>query len=177
MEEVEAAVQSANPRFRPWMVVAKKGNHKARKESVTIPEQNRADLGMNGQGSRFGPLMIVNENDEGIISNNTTIVQESRRQSTISPTTHVTMPKRITKNSSITKTFTNPTFNNNANNAPPSDPSTMKHKGILHAHAKPNHVPMHEVAARKKPSYPHKAISNDSFVPLPRAQTRRNTQL
>ncbi|KAK9177352.1 hypothetical protein WN944_029374 [Citrus x changshan-huyou] len=121
------------------MVVAKKGNHKARKESVTIPEQNRADLGMNGQGSRFGPLMIVNENDEGIISNNTTTVQESRRQSTISPTTHVTMPKRITKNSSITKTFTNPTFNNNANNAPPSDPSTMKHKGILHAHAKPNH--------------------------------------
>ena len=79
------------------------------------------------------------------------------------------MPKRITQKSSIIKTFTNSTFNNDANNVPPSDPSTMKHKGVLHAHEKPNHVPMHEMAARKKPNYPHTAISNDSFVPLRRA--------
>ncbi|KAH9800899.1 DUF4283 domain-containing protein [Citrus sinensis] len=129
-EEVEAAVQSANPRFRPWMVVAKKGNHRAHKES----------LGMIGQGSCFGPLTIINENDKDIISNNTTIAKEARWRSTFSPNSHSLFVLSI-----------------------------MQHKGALHAHAKPNHVPMHKEVACKKPSLLNAAISYDLLVLSPRA--------
>ncbi|KAK9208566.1 hypothetical protein WN944_000924 [Citrus x changshan-huyou] len=43
---------------------------------------------MTDQGSRFGPFMIINENDKDIISNNTTIAKEARRRSTFSPNSH-----------------------------------------------------------------------------------------
>lgn len=60
---------------------------------------------MTGQGSRFGPFTIINENDKDIISNNTTIVKEARRRSTFSPNSHVTMPKPFSKKASNTKTL------------------------------------------------------------------------
>lgn len=111
-------------------------------------------------------LVIANDNDERFIFNDTKIEHESRRQLSNSPKTHVTIPKRIIRETSITKTFMNHTFNNNDNNPSPTGPTTMKHNSVLHAHAKPNHEPMQKPATRKQPSYPRKAISNESLLPI-----------
>lgn len=60
-----------NPRFGPWMILARKGNYRGNKGRADAKEPNQNSFGKQSVGSRFGVLQQESEldNDSREISN------------------------------------------------------------------------------------------------------------
>lgn len=61
-------MQPTNPKFSPWMLVAKRGNNRTRTKCANNSRQNHAEIKMTGKGLRFRPHMNIDDNDERFIS-------------------------------------------------------------------------------------------------------------
>ncbi|KAL9426688.1 hypothetical protein AB3S75_033469 [Citrus x aurantiifolia] len=51
-----AVVTPDNPRFGPWMIMARKGNYRGNKGRAYAKEPNQNSFGKQSVGSRFGVL-------------------------------------------------------------------------------------------------------------------------
>ncbi|KAH9734566.1 DUF4283 domain-containing protein [Citrus sinensis] len=81
-----AVVTQDNPRFGPWMIVARRGNYRGNKGITDAKDPNQNSFGKQSVGSRFGVLHQESEldNDAGVISNAATTMDNHKK--TVAPT-------------------------------------------------------------------------------------------
>ncbi|KAK9192763.1 hypothetical protein WN944_003456 [Citrus x changshan-huyou] len=81
-----AVVTQDNPRFGPWMIVARRGNYRGNKGITDAKDPNQNSFGKQSVGSRFGVLRQESEldNDAGVISNAATTMDNHKK--TVAPT-------------------------------------------------------------------------------------------
>ncbi|KAK9175423.1 hypothetical protein WN944_027430 [Citrus x changshan-huyou] len=81
-----AVVNLENPKFGPWMIVARRGNYRGNKGRIDAKEPNQNSFGKQRIGSRFSVLHQESglENDAGVSSNAATTMDNHKK--TVDPT-------------------------------------------------------------------------------------------
>ncbi|KAK9195305.1 hypothetical protein WN943_003425 [Citrus x changshan-huyou] len=85
-EVLPAVVTPDNPRFCPWMIVARRGNCRGNKGRTDTKEPNQNSFGKQSVGSRFSVLRQESEldNDAGVISNAATTMDNHKKTAPLS---------------------------------------------------------------------------------------------
>ncbi|KAH9696710.1 DUF4283 domain-containing protein [Citrus sinensis] len=96
-----AAVNLDNPKFGPWMIVARRGNYRGNKGRTYAKEPHQNSFGKQRTGSRFGVLHQESglDNDAGVSSNETTTMDNHKK----------TVDLTKDKNKMISRDFNGPT--------------------------------------------------------------------
>ncbi|KAL9431996.1 hypothetical protein AB3S75_027078 [Citrus x aurantiifolia] len=81
-----AAVNLDNPKFGPWMIVARRGNYRGNKGRIDANEPHHNNFGKQRTCSRFGVLHQESglDNEAGVSSNETTTIDNHKK--TVDPT-------------------------------------------------------------------------------------------
>ncbi|KAH9646492.1 hypothetical protein KPL70_024891 [Citrus sinensis] len=98
-----AVVTPDNPRFGPWMIVARKGNYRGNKGRADAKETNQNNFGKQSVSSRFDVLRQESEldNDSGEISN-AAITMDNHKKTVAPPKNRENMISRDSKSSTLT---------------------------------------------------------------------------
>ncbi|KAL9445616.1 hypothetical protein AB3S75_018585 [Citrus x aurantiifolia] len=142
------AANPDNPKFGPWMIVARRGNYRGNKGRTDAKEPHQNSYGKQRTGSRFGVLHQESglDNDAGVVSNETTTMDNYKK--TVDPTKD--------KDKRISRDFKGPTQTKLYGSK--GKPVTRNKKADTPEHTAP--TPLRELHTRSPPNTSDPSSSN-----------------